>query len=69
MKQSEIRVGGVYKAKVSNNIVSVRVTGIDERENYGTRSSRKIKIYRCTNLSTGREITIKSSTRFRSEVK
>ena len=76
MKKSEIKVGGLYRAKVSNNLVTVRVDAIREegsrvrpqstaRANY----SRINTYYDVTNLSTGRKTTFRSAMKFRSEVK
>lgn len=65
MKKSEIRVGGVYLAKVSDKITRVRVDQI--RECGGFDKSRQM--YDVTNLTTGRKTTFRSAAKFRSEVK
>src|SRR5688500_5348354 len=75
MKQSEIHVGRVYKAKVSNKIVDVRVDAIEEVTKSVSaprgihRQHRTVKVYHVTNLNTGRTTTFKSAAKFRSEVK
>ncbi len=56
MKKSEIEKGGIYIAKVSGKIVKVRVNEI--RQGVMTR-------YDCTNMATGRQITVRSAMRFR----
>jgi len=65
VKKSEIKVGGLYRAKVSNNIVTVRVDAI--RETFGA-TDRPVLAYDVTNLSTGRKTTFRSAMKFRSEV-
>ncbi len=54
MKKNEVKVGGVYKAKVSNNLVSVKITS----ENPSGGWSGK-------NLNTGKTVRIKSAQRLR----
>jgi hypothetical protein len=66
MKKSEIRVGGLYKAKVSGKLVTVRVDGIRE---WGAPSVGTGTRYDVTNLSTGRGTTFRSAQKFRGEVK
>lgn len=67
MKKSEIKVGGHYKAMVSNKLVTVRVDGVNEiPAAYGSKAWTS---YNCTNLSTGRRVTFRSAAKFRSEVK
>ncbi len=58
MKQNEIKVGGVYTAKVSDRVVPVR---IDSTHSAGG--------WNATNTKTGKRIRIKSAQRLRSEVK
>lgn len=68
MLAKEIRVGGVYVAKVSNKLTRVRVTSIDEIRPY-LKGKFVIKtVYRVINLVTGRETTFRSAAKFRSEV-
>jgi hypothetical protein len=68
MKKSEIRVGGHYWAKVSGNLVTVRVGRIRESESFGMKT-RTIQLYDVTIISTGRKATFRSAARFREEVK
>lgn len=67
MKKSEIRVGGVYLAKVSDKITRVRVDAI--RESWHPVYSICKMYYDVTNLTTGRKTTFRSAAKFRSEVK
>lgn len=75
MKAKDITVGGLYKAKVSGHIVTVRVDNIDE--GFTTRyvgiqamgHSRKAVRYAVTNLSTGRKTTFRSAAKFRTVAK
>lgn len=79
MKASEIQIGGLYKAKVSNKITTVKVLNIRENEirrhagyNYGGqpiyRSSNRT-VYDVLNVNTNRKTTFKSAQKFRSKVK
>lgn len=54
MKKSEVKVGGVYRAKVSNKVVEVRIDGESQ---YGG--------WNATNLATGKAVRIKSAQRLR----
>lgn len=63
MKKSEIKLGGLYKARVSDKIVTVRVEEIYTRDGHGY--TRDGTSYRCTNLSTGRSVTFRSAAKFR----
>lgn len=65
MKAEDIKVGGHYIAKVSNKLVTVRVTGID----YHPSAKSDKAFYHVINLSTGRRTTFRSAQKFRSEVK
>ena len=77
MRQHEIKQHGVYTAKVSGHIVPLRVDFITKRPVYQY-SRSKFKPpwgkntmrtqYDCTNLVTGRTITVKSAQRFRNPV-
>jgi len=64
MKKSEIKVGSLYFAKVSNKIVTVRVDEISKQlaDKYRPGGWR----YDVTNLVTNRKITFKSAAKFRS---
>lgn len=77
MLKNEIVVGGVYRARVSGNIVDVKVCEIVESEGrkqysrpdyFGMVATRTIRAkvrYRCINLATNREIVVKSAAKFR----
>ena len=64
MKKNEIEVGGYYRAKVSGNLVTVRVDEIGERESNEFRRKGGT-YYRVTNLNTGRKLTFQSAAKFR----
>ena len=74
MKKNEIKKGGKYIAKVSGNLVTVRVDEIREtrrsgRYDYsGKVTYRDVVVYDVTNLKTGRRTTFKSAQKFRREV-
>jgi len=57
MKKNEVKIGGVYTAKVSDKVVSVRINAVK-----GTGWS-------ATNLATGKKIYIKSAQRLRGPAK
>jgi hypothetical protein len=57
MKKNEVRIGGTYRAKVTDKLVSVRIDA--ENSNGG---------WDATNLDTNRKVRIKSAQRLRSEV-
>ena len=57
MKKSEVKIGGVYTAKVTNKLVQVR---IDAESRYGGGTA--------TNLATGKKVRIKSPARLRAAV-
>jgi len=71
MKKADIEVGGHYIAKVSGNLVTVRVDAIGETERRRTdRYSGQPKYtihayYEVTNLNTGRKLTFRSAQKFR----
>ena len=58
MKKSEIQIGGLYAAKVSGQVVDVR---INSESRYGGWNARSLK--------TGRPIRIKTAARLRYEVR
>jgi len=66
MKLKDVEVGGRYRAKVSGQLVTVRVTELREVPAFG--SSRAKTIINAVNESTGRRITIRSAQRLRSRV-
>ena len=57
MKKSEVKIGGVYIAKVTNRLVQVR---IDAESRYGG--------YDALNLRTGKKIRVRSAAKLRSAV-
>lgn len=61
MKMNEIRVGGLYRAKVSGVIATVRVDRIDDTRTTGP--------YHITNLRTGRRTTFRTAAKFLVEVR
>ena len=63
MKKNEIVVGGLYRAKVSGKLTTVRVDDIREDEGFGTRKASTR--YDLTNLVTGRKTTFRSAAKFR----
>ena len=54
MKKADVEIGGAYVAKVSSNLVAVR---IDRESPYGG--------WGATNLTTGRAVRIRSAARLR----
>lgn len=64
MKKAEIKVGGLYTARVSGRHVTVRVDAIDSVRS----CEREMTYYRVTNMSTGRKTTFYSAAKFRAEV-
>ena len=68
MKKSEIKVGGVYVAKVSGKLTRVRVDEIDHITNL--RAGKRVDgvVYRVTNLITKRQINFRSAMKFRQVV-
>ena len=54
MKKNEVQLGGTYKCKVSNKIVSVKITHENPHGGWGAK-----------NLSTGKNVKIKSAQRLR----
>ena len=71
MKKREIKLGGIYTAKVSGKLTIVRVDQIREesqcRNVITGRISRypSITAYDVTNLTTNRKITFRSAAKFR----
>lgn len=68
MKGCEISVGGLYTAKVSGKIVTLRVDATGVR--YTTRAraimdSAPRTTWLCTNTATGRHVVVRSAQRFR----
>ena len=70
MKKAEIRVGGLYNAKVNGMTQVVRVDEIREYNPSfgGFRQIGKAQMrYDVTNLRTGRRLTFRSAARFKEE--
>ncbi len=61
MRQTQIAVGGLYKARVSGNIVTVRVDRISRVEAW----AKTVVVYGVTNLATGRTLQFRSARKFR----
>ena len=57
MKKADVRLGGVYLAKVSGRLTRVR---LDRESPYGG--------WKATNLATGREVDVRTAARLRKEV-
>lgn len=72
MLKKDIKVGGVYEAKVNGRLTKVRVDGIDERDGYKSvafgYTTKSATRYRVTNLTTGRATVFRSASKFRAEV-
>jgi hypothetical protein len=66
MKASEVKVGGVYWAKVSGRLAPVRIVGLGARQVGCGSRARWVTVYDCVNTSTGRAVTVRSPQRFRS---
>ena len=62
MKANEIKVGGVYVAKVNGKLTRVRVDAIRAACDYKGKASTR---YDVTNLATGRRTTFRSAAKFR----
>lgn len=68
MTGKQIKVGGLYRAKVSGNLTIVRVDGIRETRKYRSGKLADTVVYDVTNTRTGRTTTFSSAAKFRSEV-
>ena len=69
MLQTQIVIGGVYLAKVSNKLTQVRVDDIRLIANWskrtiGRQNCATCKIYDVTNLATGRKTVFRSAAKF-----
>lgn len=64
MLRAQIKVGGLYKAKISGIVQTVRVDAIRTRLDFAGRDQT---VYDITNLATRRTTTFKSAAKFRSE--
>ena len=69
MLAKDIKVGKVYRARVSGVMTTVKVNSIEEKQGFKV-SGRTFKAgtrYMCTNTVTGKTVTIKSAAKFRGE--
>jgi len=57
MKKNEVRIGGIYAAKVSDRITEVRIDGVNPHGGWNA-----------TNLATGKKVRIKGAQRLRREI-
>jgi hypothetical protein len=69
MKANQIKVGGVYIAKVNNKLQKVSVDEIRLVTTYRAGKLSDTTVYDVTNLATGRKTTFRSAAKFREEVK
>lgn len=76
MKRDEVKVGGLYLAKVSGKVTTVRLDAIREitklsssRDYDGKAKYRDGEMFDVTNITTGRKTTFRSAAKFRSEVR
>lgn len=58
MKKADVKIGGKYVAKVSNNLAVVRIDRVSPHGGWDA-----------TNVTTGRSIRVRSAQRLRSEYK
>jgi hypothetical protein len=69
MKASEIKIGGVYIAKVSGRLTRVRVDAIRSTDAWryrgGVPQVRGTTVYDVTNITTQRRLTFRSAAKFR----
>ena len=66
MKKHEIKVGGLYTARVSGQFVTVRVDAIRASVGFHTQlQTKEVTVYDVTNLSTNRKLTFRSAAKFR----
>jgi hypothetical protein len=76
IRKADVKVGDIFTARVSDKVVKVRVDEIVDNKQVrglGTLGQRRLyrkasTTYQCTNLSTGRSVTIKSAAKFRQRV-
>lgn len=71
MKKSDIKVGGIYEAKIFGGVTIVKVNTIEEYEGRSSKAfNGRIKLteYHCTNMETGRRVVLRSATKFVKEV-
>jgi hypothetical protein len=66
VKKQDVRIGGVYAVKVGGNVTRVRIDRVADEFRVGR--VRHGGGWYGTNLSTGREVRIRSAARLRHEV-
>ncbi len=67
MLKSEVKIGAVYTAMISGKLTRVKINDTVYQKGYGA-GRREVQHWVATNLSTGREVTIKSAAKLRKEV-
>ncbi len=72
MLAKDIKIGGLYKAKVSDKLTTVRVVGIRVVRGYSSRIGGRGRadktVYDVVNLATGRQTIFRAASKFRGEV-
>ena len=66
MKRCDVRVGGIYIAKISGRLCRVRLD--DENEHTAWGNGRQTTYWLATNLETGRSVKIHSAAKLRREI-
>ena len=69
MTKSQIVIGGIYTARVSERLVNVRVDRILDTTKDTLSGYRTTTLYEVTNLKTGRKLVFHSSQKFRAPAK
>ena len=64
MRASQVKIGETYIARVSGNLVPIKV--LEEVQSFTFSGKRKTN-FRCRNERTGREIVVKSAAKFRQQ--
>lgn len=68
MKAADIKIQGIYEAKVNGKLVPVRVNRISTNAMRSAGSIQDRTTYGVTNLKTGRTTTFRSAAKFRREI-
>jgi hypothetical protein len=72
MKAHEIEIGHTYMVRLNGKFCRVKVNSINKMEGFRGRMSgkrvRSVTTYGCTNLETGRTVSVKSAAKFRWDV-
>jgi len=63
MKNIQVKLGAIYRAKVSGNLVDLKVDKVRPRKYDG-----KFNGWFCLNLKTGRTVVVRSAARFKFEI-